>query len=141
MYIPATFKIKEMSEMAKIIQENSFATLCSTHEGRPYATHLPLLLNKSQDYLIGHFAKGNPQWKDIEHQTVLAIFQGPHCYVSPSWYETHQSVPTWNYVAVHVYGEVQLIDDEKELMDAFHEMTMKYEETDSMYSLSSINRQ
>lgn len=68
----------------KVIQENSFATLFSVHKGKPFATHLPLLLNKEKTYLYGHFACSNTQWKDIQNQTVLAVFHGPHCYISPS---------------------------------------------------------
>ena len=122
MYIPSAFKMKDISEMLAVIQENSFATLFSTHEGMPFATHLPLVLNDTKDYLIGHFAKGNPQWKGIENQKVLAIFHGPHCYISPSWYETNQAVPTWNYVAVHVNGEIELMEHDDELINSFNNM-------------------
>jgi len=141
MYIPAAFKIKDIAEMIEVIQENSFATLFSTHEGLPYATHLPLLLNDTNDCLIGHFAKGNPQWKDIENQKVLAVFHGPHCYISPSWYETNQAVPTWNYVAVHVYGEIELIEHSDELMKSFNNMIEKYEHDHSTYSLTHVDEQ
>jgi transcriptional regulator len=101
----------------------------------PCATHLPLLLNKENTYLYGHFARPNPQWKEIENQTVLAVFHGPHCYISPSWYETNKAVPTWNYVTVHVYGEVELLEDENELMESFHDMVLNYEAPDSSYRL------
>ncbi|MGE7695719.1 FMN-binding negative transcriptional regulator [Lysinibacillus sp. NPDC094177] len=141
MYIPTAFKMKDISEMIAVIQENSFATLFSTHEGIPFATHLPLLLNDTKDCLIGHFAKGNPQWKDIENQKVLAIFHGPHCYISPSWYETNQAVPTWNYVAVHVYGEIELIEHNDELMKSFNIMIEKYEHDNSTYSLTQVDEQ
>ncbi|WP_107949336.1 FMN-binding negative transcriptional regulator [Lysinibacillus parviboronicapiens] len=141
MYIPAAFKIKDDSEMIEIIQVNSFATLFSTYEGMPYATHLPLIFDETQNCLIGHFAKGNPQWKNIEHQHVLAVFQGPHCYISPSWYETNQAVPTWNYVAVHVYGEIELIEKEEELVNSFNNMIAKYEGKGSPYSLSEVDAQ
>ena len=82
------------------------------------------MLNKENSYLYGHFARPNPQWKDIENQKVLAVFQGPHCYISPSWYETNRAVPTWNYVTVHVYGEVELLEDEQELMDSLHDLVI-----------------
>lgn len=141
MYIPSAFKMKDISEMLAVIQENSFATLFSTHEGMPFATHLPLVLNDTKDYVIGHFAKGNPQWKDIENQKVLAIFHGPHCYISPSWYETNQAVPTWNYVAVHVYGEVELMEHDDELMNSFNNMIKKYEHLTSTYSLTRVDEQ
>jgi transcriptional regulator len=138
MYIPAQFKITDEAMNYDIIKEHSFAILFSGHNEAPFATHLPLILNKENTYLYGHFARPNPQWRDIENQTVLAVFHGPHCYISPSWYETNQAVPTWNYVTVHVYGEVELLEDETELMDSLHEMVLKYEDPDSSYRLQDV---
>ncbi|CAM3570643.1 protease synthase/sporulation negative transcriptional regulator PaiB [Aeromicrobium ponti] len=138
MYIPKHFKINE-DEAFTVIKENSFATLFSQHNGQPFATHLPLILNKENTCLYGHFARPNPQWKDILNQTVLVIFHGPHCYVSPSWYETNKAVPTWNYTAIHVYGEVELIEDEDELIGSMHDMVLKYEAPDSSYRLQDID--
>lgn len=139
MYIPTHFKIKDDTLAFAIMKEHSFATLFSQYNEIPFATHLPLILNKDNSYLYGHFARPNPQWKDIKNQTVLAIFHGPHCYISPSWYETNQAVPTWNYVTVHVYGEVELIVDEQELMNSLHDMVMKYEAPDSSYNLQDVD--
>jgi transcriptional regulator len=139
MYIPKDFKVTDESVTYGIINEHSFATLFSQYNGRPVATHLPLLLNKENTYLYGHFARTNPQWKEIENQTVLAVFHGPHCYISPSWYETNKAVPTWNYVSVHVYGEVELIKDENELIGSLHEMVSKYEAPDSSYRLQDVD--
>ncbi|REK76890.1 FMN-binding negative transcriptional regulator [Paenibacillus paeoniae] len=139
MYIPSHFKIEDPEEVYAVIRENSFATLFSQHNGEPFASHLPLLLDQENKYLYGHFARSNSQYKDISNQNVLTIFHGPHCYISPSWYETEIAVPTWNYVTVHVYGEVILIDDEKELMNSLHEMTMKYEAPDSRYQFQDID--
>ncbi|WJQ11306.1 FMN-binding negative transcriptional regulator [Geobacillus stearothermophilus] len=139
MYIPKYFVINDMSVVYEVIEENSFATLVSMHQGELFATHLPLLLNREKTCLYGHFARSNPQWNDIQHQTVLAIFHGPHCYISPSWYETNQAVPTWNYVAVHVYGNVELIDDEEEIMQSLHDMVEKYEAPGSRYQLSEVD--
>ncbi|MEV5026602.1 FMN-binding negative transcriptional regulator [Paenibacillus sp. LPE1-1-1.1] len=139
MYIPSHFHIDEIKVAYDIIKEHSFATLFSQQDGVPFATHLPLILDKENKYLYGHFARPNPQWKDISNQNVLAIFHGPHCYISPSWYETNKAVPTWNYVTVHVYGEVTLIDDEKELMDSLHEMVLKYEAPDSSYKIQEVD--
>lgn len=139
MYIPSHFQIEDIKICYDIIKEHSFATLFSQHRGGPYATHLPLILDKESHYLYGHVARPNPQWKDIHKQRVLAVFHGPHCYISPSWYETNTAVPTWNYVTAHVYGEVQLIDEEQELMDSLHEMVLKYEAPDSSYRLSDVD--
>ena len=139
MYIPKYFIITDETMAYDIMKEHSFSTLFSQHNGMPFATHLPLILNKENTYLYGHFARPNPQWKDIKNQTVLAIFHGPHCYISPSWYETNKAVPTWNYVTVHVYGEVELLEDENELMGSLHEMVLKYETPDSSYRLQDVD--
>ncbi|MCT8136850.1 FMN-binding negative transcriptional regulator [Anaerobacillus sp. CMMVII] len=139
MYTPSHFNIIDETLNYDIMKDHSFATLFSQHHGMPVATHLPLILNKEKTFLYGHFARPNPQWKDIENQTVLAIFHGPHCYISPSWYETNQAVPTWNYVTVHVYGEVELLEDEKELMGSLQEMVLKYETPDSSYKLQDVD--
>ena len=139
MYIPKYFKITDEKMAQDVINENSFATLFSQHNGMPFATHLPLILNKENSYLYGHFARPNPQWEDIKNQTVLAVFHGPHCYISPSWYETDKAVPTWNYVTVHVYGEVELLEDEKEVIDSLHNMVLKYETPESPYRLQDVD--
>ncbi|ARA97554.1 MULTISPECIES: FMN-binding negative transcriptional regulator [Geobacillus] len=139
MYIPKDFAINDMDVAYQVIKENSFATLVSVHQGELFATHLPLLLDVEKTCLHGHFALANPQWKDIQHQKVLAIFCGPHCYISPSWYETNQAVPTWNYVVVHVYGHVELIHDEGEIMRSLHDMVAKYEAPGSRYQLSEVD--
>jgi transcriptional regulator len=121
------------------MKEYSFATLFSQHKGMPFATHLPLILNKEHTYLYGHFARPNPQWKDINNQTVLAVFHGPHCYISPSWYETNTAVPTWNYITVHVYGEIKLLEDRHELKNSLDEMVLKYEGPNSTYKLQDVD--
>jgi transcriptional regulator len=139
MYIPSYFEIKEEEIIFDTMQQNSFATLISEHNGIPFATHLPLILDKANKCLYGHFARPNPQWKDIEHQQVLAIFQGPHCYISPSWYETSKAVPTWNYVAVHVYGQIELVDDEQPLLSSLRDMVLKYEAPNSSYQLDQVD--
>ncbi|RXI96331.1 FMN-binding negative transcriptional regulator [Anaerobacillus alkaliphilus] len=139
MYIPSYFKITDETMIYDVMKEYSFATLFSGHEGMPVATHLPLLLNADHTYLYGHFARPNKQWKDIKDQTVLAVFHGPHCYISPSWYETNQAVPTWNYVTVHVYGEIELVEDEDEVMRSLQDMVLKYEAPDSSYQLQEVD--
>ncbi|MBK5506350.1 FMN-binding negative transcriptional regulator [Bacillus sp. TH12] len=139
MYIPKHFTIQDEETKYEIIEQNSFATLFSQHNGAPYATHLPLLLNRETFTLSGHFARPNEQWKDSENQQVLAVFQGPHSYISPSWYETNKAVPTWNYVAVHVYGELEIVEDEQELIDSLQDLVHKYENSKSTYSLKDVD--
>ncbi|MGG1343756.1 FMN-binding negative transcriptional regulator [Bacillus toyonensis] len=139
MYIPKYFAIQDEEMKYETIEQNSFATLFSQHNGEPYATHLPLLLNRETLTLYGHFARPNTQWKDSENQQVLAIFQGPHSYISPSWYETNKAVPTWNYVAVHVYGELEIVEDEQGLVESLQDLVHKYEDPQSTYSLNEVD--
>jgi transcriptional regulator len=93
----------------------NFATLVTQHEGAPFATHLPFLLDAGRGpsgTLIAHMARANPQWRDFAAgREALVIFQGPHAYISPSWYQTHPSVPTWNYAVVHAYGVPHIVED------------------------------
>jgi transcriptional regulator len=139
MYIPKHFKINDENVIFDLIEKNSFATLFSQHNGEPYATHLPFILNKDERALYGHFARANGQWKDIQNQQVLVIFQGPHCYISPSWYETKMAVPTWNYVAAHIYGEMEIVENNEEVLDALRQMVEKYETPDSSYQLDEVD--
>ncbi len=139
MYISKYFAIQDEEMKYEIMEQNSFATLFSQHNGEAYATHLPLLLNRETLTLHGHFARPNEQWKDSGNQHVLAIFQGPHSYISPSWYETNNAVPTWNYVAVHVYGELEIVEDEQELLNSLQDLVHKYEEPQSTYSLNEVD--
>jgi transcriptional regulator len=139
MYIPKYFKINDEKVIFNLIEENSFATLISQHNGEPYASHLPIILNKDERALYGHFARANGHWKDIEKQQVLVIFQGPHCYISPSWYETKDAVPTWNYVAAHVYGEMEILENDAEVFDSLQQMVKKYENPNSSYQLDDVD--
>ena len=110
---------------------NSFGLLISQVDGAPFGTHLPLLLDRSDGpygTLIGHVARANPHSAELECQTALAIFSGPHTYISPTWYEAEKVVPTWNYVAVHAYGKAQLMHDPAELRQALQALVGTYEQ-------------
>lgn len=128
MYIPKYYKVTDFGEIREFIQKNSFGTMVTTKKGKPIATHLPLgFSEKDGDYYVtGHMAYGNPQWRTFEESdNVLVMFQGPHAYISSSWYE-HENVPTWNYQAVHVYGKASILNEE-ELKKELSEMLLKYE--------------
>jgi transcriptional regulator len=119
MYIPKHFREDDLDTVHNLIRTYSFATLITQHEGVPFATHLPFILDSKRGpngTLLAHMARANPQWHDfVSEQEVLVIFQGPHAYISPSWYEVELSVPTWNYAVVHAYGIPRLIEDGEEL--------------------------
>jgi transcriptional regulator len=128
LYIPKYFKVKNVDEIWDFVQKNSFATIVTTEQGKPIATHLPLQLIKGGDtyYITGHMAYGNPQWRTFETcEDVLVMFQGPHAYISSSWYE-EENVPTWNYQSVHVYGKTSILSEE-ELKQDLAMMLQKYE--------------
>ncbi len=118
MYIPQHYKNEDLSEVKDFIAAHSFGILVNDLEGKPWATHTPLELTTDsggRDILIGHIAKANPQWRAFsDNPTVLCIFNGPHSYVSSSWYK-EEEVPTWNYIAVHVYGSVEIMSEEEVL--------------------------
>ncbi len=131
MYLPASFAVSDPDKLAEVIGQYSFATLITTTEGVPFATHLPILHRLragTPGVLVGHVARANPQWQHFANPTEsLAIFSGPHAYVSPSWYATELAVPTWNYIAVHVYGVPRVIEDEAWLEALLDEMVKRYE--------------
>jgi len=114
MYIPPHFEVTEKKEILAFIKANAFGQLISMVDGKLFSSHLPFFISEDGDLLICHVAKANPQWKSIEQQEVLITFQGPHDYISPSWYSA-PGVPTWNYQAVHVYGKPKLITEVKKL--------------------------
>lgn len=130
MYIPKYFAETEIETLHQFIEQRSFATLVSIAGSAPLASHLPLLLDRDQGTegtLIGHMARANSQWESAKEQPVLAVFHGPHTYVSPTWYETDRAVPTWNYVAVHVYGTLRLETDTQRLLDTVKRTVDFYE--------------
>ncbi len=113
MYVPGAFRIDDRSALFDFVDSHGFATLVSVVEGALFASHVPLLLDRAEIRLLGHLARANPQWKSFETgQEVLAIFSGPHAYVSPSWYATQPAVPTWNYAVVHIHGVPRLLSAE-----------------------------
>lgn len=128
MYIPKYFKVTNAEEIWNFVQENSFGTVVTTEQGKPIATHLTLGFNKKDGhyYITGHFAYGNPQWRTFEAcEDVLVMFQGPHAYISSSWY-SRENVPTWNYQAVHMYGKASMLEKD-ELAEELTIMLEKYE--------------
>jgi len=129
MYIPKVNRNTDINELRSFLKENSFAILVSLHEGRPWATHIPLELDTDKEgnnVLNGHLSRANPQWKEFEnHCEVLAIFHGPNAYISSSWYD-HENVPTWNYIAIHIYGKVRIVEGD-ELLGFLKKQVDKHE--------------
>src|SRR5437588_7836819 len=127
MYIPEFNRIEDRALALAFMRANPFVILVSTTANGPFATHLPLLIDESPDQITlrGHVAKANPHWQMIgqeEAHESLVIFHGPHAYISPTLYEIRESVPTWNYAAVHVYGRGTFFADEAQLRQLLQEV-------------------
>ena len=121
MYIPKAFQNHDSAELIAFMRANSFATLVSILDGAPFASHIPLIMEVDGESLklTGHLAKANPHAQAFGNGETLAIFTGPHAYISPALYEKQESVPTWNYIAVHAYGSpvIRLLDDSPQAME------------------------
>ena len=130
MYIPAAFAETDRETLHGFIEMYSFGLLVTDRAGVPFATHLPFLLERnagSHGTLLCHLARANPQWREAAGKPGLAIFSGPHAYISPSWYAAQDVVPTWNYVAVHAYGTLEVIDDAASVRPIVEAMVQEYE--------------
>ena len=111
MHRPTAFKEDNVDKLVAFMKAHSFATLISTMDGVPFASHVPLVITETEGVvtLVGHLAKQNPQWQAFASAESLAIFTGAHAYISPDLYEKRESVPTWNYIAVHAYGTPNIV--------------------------------
>jgi len=115
LFVPTSFAEHDLPTLHAFMDAHSFVTLISPDPCDPWITQLPLLLERSRGRLgalEGHMARANGHWQRIQgSEDVLVLFQGPHCYVSPSLYSVHPSVPTWNYASVHAHGRARLVED------------------------------
>lgn len=132
MYTPPHYRIDDPTVLSDFMRAQSFALLITTIDGSPFATHIPLLLKENDGgkaKLLGHIAKGNPQGQAFDGETeAMAVFWGPHAYISPNWYETEkEKVPTWNYVTVHAYGKPTVIDDSEAIRQGQVDLIDTYE--------------
>jgi transcriptional regulator len=132
MYLPRSFQEQDPERLLALMRRFSFATVVTVDEGSPFASHLPLLVEPGSEgapvRVLGHMARANPQWRAFsEDRDILAIFQGPHTYVSPSWYVTEPNVPTWNYAVVHAYGRPRVITEPTEWLRILRATVDTYE--------------
>ena len=130
MYIPDIYKNENQEDITAFLKQNSFGILINQTNGKLWATHIPLELQTNKEgktILEGHISKENPQWHGFtENDQILAVFSGPHSYISPSWYD-HENVPTWNYIAVHVYGRIKIIEGDA-VIESLKKLVDKYEQ-------------
>jgi transcriptional regulator len=129
MFIPKTFEFNDFAAKIAFMKQYSFATIITTKDQVPLATHLPFFVADSSEKLVlrAHFAIANEQAKYVEHQTSLVIFSEPHAYISPTHYDRQESVPTWNYLAVHAYGTAKILDTEAAKAELLEQMINSYE--------------
>ncbi len=142
MYVPLQYKNENLAEVREFLRNHAFAILVNQVNGKLWASHIPLELEADadgQDFLIGHIAKANPQGTSFNSSDeVLCIFNGPHSYVSSSWY-LEEEVPTWNYIAVHVYGSLEILS-ESEVLESLEKLMDKYESTsEKPLAMSSLS--
>jgi len=132
MYTPDPFAVSDAETLHDFMCEHPFATLVtSTREG-PQVTHLPLEwvagTDGAPEHLLGHVARANPHWRHFESSPPsVAIFHGPHDYISPSWYASDSLVPTWNYAVVHATGRPRVLDDPVETRAALDHLVERFE--------------
>ena len=125
MYIPEFNRVREHADAVAFLRANPFAILVTPSDNGPFATHIPILAREVGDQMVlhGHMAKANPHCDLLENdQESLAIFHGPHAYISPALYESRESVPTWNYAAVHMYGRTRAVSDAEHLLEEVREI-------------------
>ncbi|TWX69254.1 FMN-binding negative transcriptional regulator [Colwellia sp. C1TZA3] len=126
MHVPEKWRLVEQSDIFAFIEKHSFATIVSPSL---QSSHLPLMLDASNRCLIGHFARNNPHWREFQHDALqqhLVIFNGPHGYISPTWYDNKPAVPTWNYAAVHIKGCAEILSG-NETIQAIEMLMLKHE--------------
>lgn len=121
--------MEDRAAQVAFMKQYSFATIVTCADGVPYATHLPFTVSEADEKLIlqAHFSKANPHAALMGDRVSLVIFAEPHAYVSPAHYDKVMSVPTWNYVAVHAYGQAKVLKEDAEKFAALEEMIDHYE--------------
>ena len=140
MYTSPYYREEDLKKIADFVREHDFATLVRAEDNLPVASHL--LVDFQSDsagtWLIsGHMARANSLWKGfVPDREVLLIFGGPDTYISPTWYN-HLNVPTWNYIAVHLYGLPRVIDGGEELQDILSRLIRRHE-TNSNYRMEAL---
>lgn len=129
MYVPKINLATDRDEIVSFMKQFSFATIVTSKDNTPVATHLPFLVSSDEENLIltSHFAKANEQWKDLENNKVLVIFSEPHAYISPKHYDNDLNVPTWNYISIHAYGQGKLITETESVFKVLEKTIDNYE--------------
>ena len=140
MYLPEVFSIRDKTKIDKFISDYNFADLVTYHNGTICSNKVPFFYDNEGEKLFGHFANNNTQLADLkESKEVLAIFSGPHAYISPLWFENKNSVPTWNFQTVQICGKPGILSAD-ELFDVLAILTSKHEsQVSSQWSMADLD--
>lgn len=132
MYLPRYYEVNDRPKLFEFMKDNSFGILFSHTGDEPMASHLPFIVDVDggdNGLILGHMAKANRQWRYADGQQVMVVFHGPHSYVSPTWYQEEDVVPTWNYVAVHATGIFKASEDPAVMEESVRRLTAQHEES------------
>ena len=138
MYIPKYYREEDRETILAFLRQNNFPAIVSFDGEKPIATHAVVEVTEDENGKISiysHISRANPQWKTFGSQEIMLIFQGAHTYISPTWYN-HVNVPTWNYMMVHAYGKVRLLQGD-ELVELLSRLVRNHE-ANSQYRLESL---
>ena len=138
MYIPKYYREEDRETILAFLRQNNFPAIVSFDGEKPIATHAVVEVTEDENgkmSIYSHISRANPQWKTFGSQEIMLIFQGTHTYISPTWYN-HVNVPTWNYMMIHVYGKVRLLQGE-ELFELLSRLVRNHE-ANSQYRLESL---
>ena len=127
MYNRPAFNETDPGRIVAMIEKNSFGTLVTHGPEGLLATHVPFLVHRDGDRLMlsAHLGAPNPQCALLDGGPALAIFTGPHAYISPLWYRTQPAVPTWDYVAVHIHGRLEAVTDDAEVSRILRDLAVQ----------------
>ncbi|MBT98535.1 MAG: transcriptional regulator [Dehalococcoidia bacterium] len=132
MYLPKYYEVTDKPKLFDFMKSNSFGILFSHTGEEPMASHLPFIIDETggdNGLILGHMAKANRQWRYADGQQVMVVFHGPHTYVSPTWYQEDEAVPTWNYTAVHATGIFRATEDPAVMQEMVERLTAQHEES------------
>jgi transcriptional regulator len=128
MYTPKHFEQKDKERLLSFMRDFNFAVLVSIKENKPIATHLPFVIEDREAglFLVAHLSRANEQWKFFGEE-VLVIFSEPHSYISPSLYQKTDNVPTWNYISVHAYGKIAVVDSPEKQYELLEKQMLAFD--------------
>ncbi|HCR72544.1 MAG TPA: protease [Anaerolineae bacterium] len=138
MHIPKYYREEDKTKVIEFMKSNGFPAIVSHDGEKLLATHIPVHVIENGDgslKILGHMSRANPQWKSFGEQEVVLVFQGAHTYISPRWYN-HVNVPTWNYVMVHVYGKIKMLEGDD--LHALLSQLVHVHERETGYSLEAL---